>query len=482
MQLVDEDERNEQAWLLLSALVNTPEEQQICLENVLAINPDNARAKKGLDIVNQKLASEGISPSPASSEPAGTEFTSAPDNSAGSGFDFGAQPQQPQSDNPFGNWDSDSDDSEGADASPFGDWGSSLSEDQSAPTSAFDNWGASAESEPSAPATDPFSSASSVDWGRDATGPTAYGSGKQVDLPSETEYDDWVQGLNLDGMPGQQTQQAPGGSSPFVGDEGASPFDSDSDPFGSTPDSFSGNADVFGPSGSGAGADSWDAASVSPVDDSGAGSTGSASSPFGTSSPFDDTNPFESSAPAFDPSSPFGEASSPFDETSSPFDETSSPFDETSSPFEDASSPFGDDDLRNAALDSDDSSVFGGGVFEAGDSPDSAESPFDAGFDAPPSSGSGSVAEIVEVDEDDEFGDLDAIWEDEVGEAASGPPAFALGSEEAAVAAQDYFSYIPGDIQPKSTGSSRPMVLVGIVVLALLNLASAALLIVQLTG
>ncbi len=42
------DERNETAWLWLSGAVETAEERQICLENVLAINPENALAQKGL--------------------------------------------------------------------------------------------------------------------------------------------------------------------------------------------------------------------------------------------------------------------------------------------------------------------------------------------------------------------------------------------------------------------------------------------------
>ena len=42
------DERNEQAWLWLSGAVETAEDRQICLENVLAINPDNTLAQKGL--------------------------------------------------------------------------------------------------------------------------------------------------------------------------------------------------------------------------------------------------------------------------------------------------------------------------------------------------------------------------------------------------------------------------------------------------
>ncbi len=42
------DEHNEQAWLWLSGAVDSAEERQICLENVLTINPDNALAQKGL--------------------------------------------------------------------------------------------------------------------------------------------------------------------------------------------------------------------------------------------------------------------------------------------------------------------------------------------------------------------------------------------------------------------------------------------------
>src|SRR5512138_3265444 len=68
MQAVDQDERSEQAWLWLSAVVDSDEEQQICLENVLAINPNNERARKGLDMVNQKLGS-AQPPAPKPAEP-----------------------------------------------------------------------------------------------------------------------------------------------------------------------------------------------------------------------------------------------------------------------------------------------------------------------------------------------------------------------------------------------------------------------------
>lgn len=58
IQIVEQDEKNETAWLWLSGTVKTKEDRQICLENVLAINPDNEIAKKGL----KKL---GVIPPPA---------------------------------------------------------------------------------------------------------------------------------------------------------------------------------------------------------------------------------------------------------------------------------------------------------------------------------------------------------------------------------------------------------------------------------
>lgn len=53
MQVVDLDERNEQAWLWLSGVVETVEDRRVCLENVLALNPDNAHARTGLQWIEQ---------------------------------------------------------------------------------------------------------------------------------------------------------------------------------------------------------------------------------------------------------------------------------------------------------------------------------------------------------------------------------------------------------------------------------------------
>ncbi len=61
---LSQNERHEMAWLWMSAAVDEPEEQEICLENVLAINPNNQRAQKGLQLVRKKLAAT-TSPQPS---------------------------------------------------------------------------------------------------------------------------------------------------------------------------------------------------------------------------------------------------------------------------------------------------------------------------------------------------------------------------------------------------------------------------------
>jgi len=143
MAVVDEQEHSERAWLYLSAAVDTLEEQQICLENVLTINPTNDKARQGLERVNAALAARQAPPAETYTPPF------LPDD--------GSQP------------------AEGDGWSPV-----------EAPT----------EGRLGSLERDPFVPATSVDWSRD-DGPTVYGSGRQVDLPSEQEYDDWVKGLNL---------------------------------------------------------------------------------------------------------------------------------------------------------------------------------------------------------------------------------------------------------------------------------------------
>ncbi len=47
-QVISQNMQDENAWLWLSAAVDSVEEQRLCLENVLTINPDSVRARDGL--------------------------------------------------------------------------------------------------------------------------------------------------------------------------------------------------------------------------------------------------------------------------------------------------------------------------------------------------------------------------------------------------------------------------------------------------
>ncbi len=49
LALLEQDEENIQAWLWLSGVMDDPEEQAICLENVLTLDPQNQAARKALD-------------------------------------------------------------------------------------------------------------------------------------------------------------------------------------------------------------------------------------------------------------------------------------------------------------------------------------------------------------------------------------------------------------------------------------------------
>ncbi|MBA3871909.1 MAG: hypothetical protein H0X30_22410 [Anaerolineae bacterium] len=79
LRAVEIDQYNEQAWLWLSAVVETPEEQRTCLDNVLTINPNSERAKQGIDMLDQKFGSSPkVSPTQAEDVMAGSSFTAPP--------------------------------------------------------------------------------------------------------------------------------------------------------------------------------------------------------------------------------------------------------------------------------------------------------------------------------------------------------------------------------------------------------------------
>ena len=62
LRVIDADERNEQAWLWLSGATDDPHEIRICLQNVLAINPNSAPAKKGMAVVEQRFGPAPAAP------------------------------------------------------------------------------------------------------------------------------------------------------------------------------------------------------------------------------------------------------------------------------------------------------------------------------------------------------------------------------------------------------------------------------------
>jgi hypothetical protein len=61
MQVLERDKRNEMAWLWLSGAVDTDEDRRICLENVLAINPNNGIAQQGLEALRKSSSGLGLS-------------------------------------------------------------------------------------------------------------------------------------------------------------------------------------------------------------------------------------------------------------------------------------------------------------------------------------------------------------------------------------------------------------------------------------
>jgi len=64
-RVVEQDERNILAWLWLSGVVDSLKDREICLENALALDPDNAHARKGLAWVREQAA-KSESPPPES--------------------------------------------------------------------------------------------------------------------------------------------------------------------------------------------------------------------------------------------------------------------------------------------------------------------------------------------------------------------------------------------------------------------------------
>jgi hypothetical protein len=98
------DSMNEQAWMWMSAVVESVDDQRVCLENVIYINPHNEKARQGLKMLEGKSSS---APKPAAdADPfANASFAPADDtpptatSSASSAF----QPKEPPAE-VYDNW------------------------------------------------------------------------------------------------------------------------------------------------------------------------------------------------------------------------------------------------------------------------------------------------------------------------------------------------------------------------------------------
>ncbi len=95
LRAVEIDQYNEQAWLWLSAVVETPEEQRTCLENVLTINPNNERARQGLDMLSKKSTPPGAGPTPSDEDVLASSVISQAGEEMPTSIDWGASPPPP---------------------------------------------------------------------------------------------------------------------------------------------------------------------------------------------------------------------------------------------------------------------------------------------------------------------------------------------------------------------------------------------------
>jgi tetratricopeptide (TPR) repeat protein len=69
LQVTELDERNEQAWLWLSGVVDSFEDRRVCIENVLAINPENVYALAGMRWLDEHAPQEQAPPPAAAQAP-----------------------------------------------------------------------------------------------------------------------------------------------------------------------------------------------------------------------------------------------------------------------------------------------------------------------------------------------------------------------------------------------------------------------------
>lgn len=513
MQLIEIDENNEKAWLLLSAAVDGLEDKQIALENVLTINPKNEKAQKGLALVNKKLAQI---PKKSDNEPLGgsgwsdinTEVeVDTHEDSWGSYTEEPAQSSSPFTTAPAESADSDDDSGWGdLDASSVftqagGDtWGSSTPAEPSESV-----WGDTASPTPAPVNEEPVGTSwgdldtSADPWADDnAFSAPDPGWGETPEHASAAETSPW------DSTPESDPSPSAFGDSITAWDDASLDIDEPS-PWGDADESTSAPASVSSPSGQPTSADydEWIGELNLKSDSSSTIADSPASSPWGAedSSPWDTSPPVEkSSEPSpwaqdaeviSDAWGDWGTGEAPSAEPAATKDNpwgTSDAASDKASPFSTANkSPFGEmpvDEMASSSSLGLDENPFDSPIDVSAPaptrSPESTSSGLSFGQENP-------FADLL----DDDDADFDLLDEEEEIESLSDAISSNAGREKRLSMASSggqksdvsqYWKMIPAEITAPAKSGRQLSAMLTVVALFILNLGALGWLVSQLLG
>ncbi len=96
LQVVEQDEANVLGWLWLCGLMDDIDERQICLENVLALEPDNETARRGLARLRQQQHPVSPAPPPQPSAPRRSSSAPAPQKGAATTYARASSTHRPR--------------------------------------------------------------------------------------------------------------------------------------------------------------------------------------------------------------------------------------------------------------------------------------------------------------------------------------------------------------------------------------------------
>ncbi len=223
-EVVDIAPHNEKGWLYLSLVVDSLDEQEICLENVLAINPHNVQAQKALTVILEKQGkppktfaappTPQIPPAPTPVPPTPTPAPAAPEDGMGPGWgdmldatpdmdfaDFApttpvaSPPETTTPDsataNPSASATTAAEDTSWLDETPW-------QVDASDPAISGGGLDLGSGWPEAPPVAEDEAIPTSVEWGKEeASTPSYPDSGQVVDEPVSQEWDNWMSSMNL---------------------------------------------------------------------------------------------------------------------------------------------------------------------------------------------------------------------------------------------------------------------------------------------